>query len=266
MGALLNLFLRNGMKSRRTWWMALLGLLPVGGAMLLWLVRDLIAREGPTLWGLFPQFSLLLFLNILLPLMTVFIGTAVVADEVEERTLPYLLTRPVPRGSIVLAKAVAGFITLAVVLTLSLLATYTVLVVSEGVAAWGEHLDLLLKAEGILLLGLAAYLALFTLLGGLLKRAVLFGLLFAFGWERFVAVLPGNVKLATIIHYLHRLFPFAEGGQGGDIRSLIFGAPTPPKEISEVTALLVLVGMTAAFTVLSARLLSLKEYRLEQGD
>jgi ABC-2 type transport system permease protein len=266
MSALLNLFLRNGLKSRRTWWMALLGLFPVGAAMLLWLLNPLIEKDGTTLWGLFPPLGLMFFLNLLLPLMTIFVGTAVITDEVEERTLAYLLTRPVQRGRIVLAKLVAGFLTLGTVLALSLLATYTVLVVSEGVPAWGRNLGLLLKAEGVLLLGLAAYLALFALLGGLFKRAVWVGLLFAFGWERLVAMLPGNVKLATVIHYLHRLYPITEQGRGGDIRSLIFGAPAPPSEVSELTALLVLLALTALFALLAARLLSWKEYRLEQGE
>jgi ABC-2 type transport system permease protein len=255
MSALLNLFLRNGLKSRRTWWMALLGLFPVGAAMLLWLLNPLIEKDGTTLWGLFPPLGLMFFLNLLLPLMTIFVGTAVITDEVEERTLAYLLTRPVPRGRIVLAKLVAGFLTLG-----------TVLAVSEGVPAWGRNLGLLLKAEGVLLLGLAAYLALFALLGGLFKRAVWVGLLFAFGWERLVAMLPGNVKLATVIHYLHRLYPITEQGRGGDIRSLIFGAPAPPSEVSELTALLVLLALTALFALLAARLLSWKEYRLEQGE
>jgi ABC-2 type transport system permease protein len=266
MGALLNLFLRNGLKSRRTWWMALLGLFPVGVAIFLWLVRPLIEQREPPLWGLFPPLGLMLFLNLLLPLMTIFVGTAVITDEVEERTLGYLLTRPVPRGRIVLAKLAAGFVTLGAVLALSLLATYTVLVLGEGVPAWGRNLGLLLRAEGVLLLGLAAYLALFSLLGGLFKRAVWVGLLFAFGWERLVAMLPGNIKLATVIHYLHRLYPITEEGRGGDIRSLVFGAPAPPRELSEWTALMVLLALTALFTLLAARLLSWKEYRLEQGE
>ena len=128
---LVTFFLRNGIHSRRTWWLALLGLLPVGCAMLLWMAKPLLEEEGVTVFGLFPDVGLLLFLNILLPLMAVFVGTAVIADEVEERTLSYLITRPRPRGTIVLAKLAAGYITLDSVMAVSLFLTFMVLVLEE---------------------------------------------------------------------------------------------------------------------------------------
>ena len=81
---LVTFFLRNGIHSRRTWWLALLGLLPVGCAILLWMAKPLLEEEGVTVFGLFPDVGLLLFLNILLPLMAVFVGTAVIADEVRD--------------------------------------------------------------------------------------------------------------------------------------------------------------------------------------
>lgn len=263
---LVTFFLRNGIHSRRTWWLALLGLLPVGCAMLLWMAKPLLEEEGVTVFGLFPDVGLLLFLNILLPLMAVFVGTAVIADEVEERTLSYLITRPRPRGTIVLAKLAAGYITLASVLALSLFLTFMVLVLEEGSGGLTGNLGLLLKCEAVMLLGIAAYLPLFAISGGLIKRPVLVGLFFAFGWERLVAFLPGNIRLMTVIHYLHELFPEGSASQGGgDLRSTILGA-IPGGEVSDGTAILVLLLIAAVFTFLTTLLLKVKEYRLDQGD
>ena len=263
---LVTFFLKNGIHSRRTWWLALLGLLPVGCAMLLWLAKPLLEEEGVTVFGLFPDVGLLLFLNILLPLMAVFVGTAVIADEVEERTLPSLITRPLPRGTIVLAKLAAGYITLASVLAISLCLTFMVLVLEPGSGGVAGNLGLLLECEAVMLLGVAAYLPLFAFLGGLIKRPVLFGLFFAFGWERLVGFLPGNIRLMTVAHYLHELFPAGSSFQGGmDIRNSLFGA-IPGGEVSDGTAIVVLVLITVAFTYLTTLLLKMKEYRLDQGE
>ena len=259
-------FLRNGIHSRRTWWLALLGLLPVGCAILLWMAKPLLADEGVTAFGLFPDVGLLLFIKILLPLMAVFVGTAVVADEVEERTLPYLITRPRPRGTIVLAKLAAGYITLASILALSLLLTFMVLVMEPGSGGVAGNLGLLLKCEAVMLLGVAAYLPLFALSGGLIKRPVLFGLFFAFGWERLVGFLPGNIRLMTVAHYLQELFPRGSSMQGGmELRNSLFGA-IAGGEVSVGTAIMALILITAVFTYLTTLLLKVKEYRLDQGE
>lgn len=266
MGYLLAFYLRNGIHSRRTYWMATLGLFPVGCSMLLWMVKPLLESEGESLFGLFPQFGQLLFLNVLIPLMAIFVGAAVIADEVEERTLPYLLTRPVKRGKIVLAKLLSGAVTLGVILAVSLFMIYSVLVLEGGSGGWGGNISSLLQCEGVMMLGLAAYLPFFAVIGGIMKRPVLVGLLLVFGWERLVALLPGNIKLLTIVHYLHVLYPAGTAGRGGDIRSALFDTAMPATEVSNFLAVLILLAITALFTTLAMALLQIKEYRLEQSE
>jgi hypothetical protein len=67
--------------------------------------------------------------------------------------------------------------------------------------------DFLGKSLGIIILALITYGALFTFLGTCLKHAVLIGLLFAFGWEKIVLIVPGFVKNFSVIHYLLSSFP-----------------------------------------------------------
>lgn len=265
MGFLIGFFLRNGIHSRRTIWMTILALVPVGCGLVLWLAKPFLSREGVALFTLFPQMSFFLFLHFLLPLLAVFIGTAIVADEVEDRTLPYLLVRPVPRRTIVLAKTLAGCITVGLILFVSLGLTYSVMVLDGGVSGWISNVPRLLRSGGVLLLGLLVYVPLFGFLGGTIKRPVLAGLLFAFGWENTVAFFPGNVKLFTVIHYLHVLFPSLQQTRAGDIKSQLFNIVLPAEQISVVTSVIVLLGMSAVFIGLMVSLLYIKEYRLEQG-
>src|SRR5688500_18375577 len=54
---------------------------------------------GLMIWGFFIRFSV--------PVLAVFYGTSLIADEVEDKTITYLFTRPIPRGAVLLGKYLA---------------------------------------------------------------------------------------------------------------------------------------------------------------
>ncbi|MCK5146244.1 ABC transporter permease [bacterium] len=260
---LIQFFLKNGIHSRRTLWMGLICLIPLAVAVLLFLFRPILSKEGIELPELFPQINFWLYLHFLLPLVSVFIGSAVIGDEVEDRTLPYLLTRPLERRWIVLSKLVAGWMTAGVLMFSSLLLTYVVMMLGGGVENVSASFGQLLQSGGVLLIGLAVYIPLFTLLGGVVRRPVLAGLILTFGWENSVAFFPGNVKLVTVAHYLHILSPPLQKVDQGGARNL-FNMVIQTTELSTLTAVLILVGLGAIFIWMSSSLLLIKEYRLQQ--
>ena len=49
----------------------------------------------------------MLFLRFIVPVLGVFYGTALMADEVEDKTITYLFTRPIPRGAVLVGKYLA---------------------------------------------------------------------------------------------------------------------------------------------------------------
>ena len=49
----------------------------------------------------------LLYIRFIVPVLGVFYGTALIADEVEDKTITYLFTRPVPRGAVLIGKYLA---------------------------------------------------------------------------------------------------------------------------------------------------------------
>ena len=67
----------------------------------------------------------------------------------------------------------------------------------------------LLKDLALLAVGLAVYGALFALVGALFKRPLLTGLVFIFGWEPVVIVVPGYMKRFTVSYYLQGSSPTA---------------------------------------------------------
>ena len=110
------------------------------------------------------------------------------------------------------------------------------------------------------MLGILAYTAFFAFLGTILKRAIILGLVFGFGWETVIQYFPGSTQRFSIVHYLKSLLPYRPGGGGGrGVALLLFRLePTAP-----VLAVLALLGITAAFLALACGLFRAKEYLSE---
>ena len=115
-----------------------------------------------------------------------------------------------------------------------------------------------LKYAGALGLGIAAYTALFAFLGTFLKRAILVGLLFGFGWENVIQYFPGSTQRLSLVHYLKSLMP--RRAAGGPLSILLFRLePSKP-----AVAVLMLILIAAAFLALACWLFRTKEYLYEE--
>ena len=51
---------------------------------------------GPSIFGMMMW---LLYVRFIVPVLGVFYGTALIADEVDDKTITYLFTRPIPRSN-----------------------------------------------------------------------------------------------------------------------------------------------------------------------
>jgi ABC-type Na+ efflux pump permease subunit len=246
--------------SRRTIFMALVVGLPVVVSIIL---RVLVALDVPVLrppatgpvvfgmmfWGFFVRFAV--------PVLAVFYGTALIADEVEDRTLTYLLTRPVPRASVLLGKYFAYLVSTVAVVLPAVVVMWLLVVPMQGSLA-ASFPDLTADL-GILVAGLAAYGALFALVGATLRRPLVFGLLFVFGWETLAMALPGYLRQLTVAHYLQGLVPHAMPAESPlAILQVLFR--DPPGIVQSLTGLAVVTGVGL---VLAARAVSRREYVLE---
>jgi ABC-type transport system involved in multi-copper enzyme maturation permease subunit len=247
--------------------MGVMALVPVLFAVIIVLLNPLISEEGIRVSSLFPQVSVFLYIHFLLPLTAIFVGTAVIGGEVDGRTLPYLLTRPIPRKSIVISKLLSGTAVTGVLFIISVALTYIILKQENGFSGLLKDIDIYLGTIGILFLGLVVYLPLFCLTGGILKRPVLLGLFFTFGWESTVSFLPGNIKYFSISHYLHILAKRLYNNQftTSDPKQALLNILFHSKEISSAAAIAILLTAACILIVLSATLLYIKEYRLEKG-
>jgi ABC-type transport system involved in multi-copper enzyme maturation permease subunit len=250
--------------SRRTIFMALVVGVPVVIAIVLRVLVELgmpVMRTGGTpigggvvfglmIWGFFVRFAA--------PVLAVFYGTSLIADEVEDKTLTYLFTRPVPRAAVLLGKYLAYLVcTIGVVLP-SVVLVWLLIAPVNG--ALGDTFVNLVKDLGILGAGLAVYGAVFALVGATVKRPLVFGLAFIFGWETLALALPGFLRRLSVAYYLQGLVPHAMPADSP--LSVIQSIFRDDLGVTESLVSLAVIALVSLW--LAGRAVSRREYVLEQ--
>ncbi len=250
-------------RSKRTKVFVAVSCLPVVLAIVLQINR--LASPGRGLDGLsvFSNVVMGFCLQFLVLLLSLFLGTSIIADEVENKTLTYPATRPVSKTAFILGKFAASVSFLLALVLTSTVVSFLILMADR--MSYGAAWAFLGKSLAALGFGTICYTALFTLAGTFLKKSILFGLLFCFGWENVVQYFPGMTQKFTIMHYLKSLLPGmragVEGTDGaGVLKFLLFRQePTPV-----VTAVTTLVVLTAVFAGLACWVYSRKEYLFDE--
>ena len=248
--------------SRRTIFMALIVGAPVVIALILRVVVGLglplferTRMTGPAIFGMMIW---VLYLRFTVPVLGVFYGTSLMADEVEDKTITYLFVRPIRRGSVLLGKYLAYMACTVFVVLPSVMVVYLLVVPMKG--SLGASFIDLLKDLALLALGLAAYGALFAFVGAKFKRPLLVGLIFIFGWEQAALAFPGYMKKFTVAYYLQGLVPHAMPNDG--VVSLLQGFFRESPTL--LGSLMALTLIWAAFLAAGAWIVERREYVLDQ--
>jgi ABC-2 type transport system permease protein len=249
--------------SRRTIFMALIMAAPVILAVVSRIVQEMgvapLRVNGVRVGGagIFGMMIWVLFIRFTIPMLGVFYGTSLIADEVDDKTLTYLFTRPVQRGAVLLGKYLAYLVCTVLVVLPSIMVVYFLIV---PIAEIPGSFRLLLTDLGIMALGLAAYGALFALVGTVLKRPLVVGLVFAFGWEQLAMLMPGYLRRFTLAYYLQGLVPHAmpSDGVASLIQAVFTDSPTA------ATCLFWIAVITGVSLFLGQRAIERREYVLEQ--
>ncbi|MGC9366078.1 MAG: ABC transporter permease [bacterium] len=247
-----NVFFRLGLKKTRTRFFIIFSLSPI---LLIILIKTLemggLLNRSST-----AEFSAnmisFLFFNFLIPIMAIFLGSGVIKEEVDDKTLCYLTSRPLSKMSILMGKFSAYFSIFFLVIAtsicfLSLIANFNNL---TNIHLYIEILGFNLAA----FLSILAYSSVFMLVSTLFNRMILFSFLYVFGWENIVQYLPGTTQKLTIAHYVKSLLPFGTS-QG----SFLITQFEPTGKIWAVIILLVITGISLFF---SGYLFNKKEYVL----
>jgi ABC-2 type transport system permease protein len=250
--------------SRRTVFMLLIVGLPVLMAAIVRLLFEAglptirVGRgavSGPVVFGvMFWAF----FIRLAVPVLAVFYGTSLIADEVEDKTLTYLFSRPIPRPAVLFGKYLAYLVCTIFVILPAVLIVWLLVVPMGG--SLGVSFPDLLKDLGILALGLAVYGALFSFVGAAMPRPLLSGLLFVLGWETVVMAIPGYLKRISVAYYLQGLVPHAMPSDSPV--GLLQAAFRESPPLTDSLIALAAIGVVCLW--LAGRTVGSREYVLEQ--
>jgi ABC-2 type transport system permease protein len=247
-----------GRKARRTRLMALAGALPVLAALAIQSERWVRGSFGPNGLVIFSNIILAFYLQFLIIILALFYGTSVVSEEIEGRTLAYLTTRPIPKQAILLGKYTAYAAWTSILVAAGTLLSF--LLLNTDRLADPEAWSVLAKTMAVLVLGLWVYMALFTLAGAALKKSILVGLAFGFGWETVVQYLPGSTQRFTVMHYLKSILRVETPSPQG-IKSFLFVRLQPS---SLFVSLLMLLLIGAGGLALAVFIFKRREYLSEE--
>lgn len=178
-----------------------------------------------------------LFLGFLLPLWSLSFASSALGADRENRSLIWLLTRPLPRSGIYLAKFLA---VLPWCLAMNL-GGYACICLCGGETG-RQALPLYWPAIAA---GTLAFAAVFHLIAALFSRPTIVGLLYAFFFETILSELPvpGTVKRFSINYYTRCLMYSAASTENVPVESDALFVP-----VSNRMAWLVLLGATAVIT------------------
>ncbi len=174
-------------------WRVLVILLLAALPSLLILLIELLGDAEPTFDAAFVEPIIdAMVVGGIMPIVTMVLASAAFGNELEDKTLYYLVLKPVSRISIVVAKLLA---TLVVAVPL---------VVSSGVVASalvGAEVQVLGTLAVALASGVAAYAAIFTFAGLLTPRALAYGLLYVLVWEGLLSTIVSGVRYLSVRGY-----------------------------------------------------------------
>ena len=131
-------------------------------------------------------------LAVVLPVISLIVGTGVLGSEVDDSTIVHILTKPLPRRDIILAK-------LGVAVGVSALTSAVPLFVAGWLA---ESVSLGAALAVAAAVGAFAYSALFLLLSLLTRRPVLLGLVYILVWEGLLGRFVSGTRVLSIEQYV----------------------------------------------------------------
>ena len=131
-------------------------------------------------------------LAVVLPVIALIVGTGVLGSEVDDGTIVHILTKPLPRRDIILAK-------LGVAVGVTAVTTAVPLFIA-GALADSVRLGIGLAVGAVV--GTCAYSAFFLLLSLLTRRPVLVGLAYILVWEGLLGRFVSGTRVLSIEQYV----------------------------------------------------------------
>ena len=137
-----------------------------------------------------------------LPLAALILATGAFGDEIEDRTLPYLVLKPVTRLRIVIEKLLASAIVSIPIIAIGGMISWFLVFTDDG----GDNTDVLWAILAATAAGVVLYSAVFQLLSLLIRRAILASIIYSLVWESVLGRFIPGLRYLSIRHVVTSIY------------------------------------------------------------
>lgn len=194
----------------------------------------------------------------LLPLAAVFYGGPALVDEMEGRTLTYLLLRPISKPMLYIGKWLASTTVAVGLAVLPVLALLVVVMIAAG-GLGGTSVGGIAQIIGAAVLGTACYTAVFAFLGALAGKSQFPGIIYFVIFEMLCPLFP-ILELLSMRFNMRTAAGFNAAQRLGFLDKLIFDEPM---DIAWWVGFVVLGVFCAAVVAAGAAVFSSKQYHIK---
>jgi len=222
--------------SRRMLFMAAFACLPMGAGFLASVLAppDRLERALAIIaWHL--------LLMLVLPVAALISGSSVVSEELSDRTLTYVFSRPVSRAGFFVGRLVASLLCVCPLV---------------GIAAWGTFVwsarvgaELSAQVVPVVLLGGVTYTILFAAISAVVRRAMVVGVAYTMVMEVLIANLPGKTARLSIQHHLRSMLVDEGGVWQGSLARLVPASFETSLEAIENLAWIAVIALVVGILV-----------------
>jgi len=152
----------------------------------------------------------------ILPLASAIYITSIIGKEVDQKTIGYLLTRPVPRWQYIVGRYFANCLAVTLIGAVATFAT------SIGVYRSLSNPMMLMDIAAVAV-GSLAYGALFLLISLIINRALIVCVVFAFGWEISVPNLAIGIQKLSILSHIQAIADH-KASEAGNLMAMASGS------------------------------------------
>jgi ABC-2 type transport system permease protein len=194
---ILTLTVKQFLRGKSVWVVVGLSMIPVIFA-LIYLIDPAASRPNRFLGNLFAE----LMVPTILPLTALVLSTSAFGDEIEDRTLPYLMLKPFGRLRMVLEKLIGSVLISGPIATGGLTITYFLSMQGE----WHDNLRLLGAMAAATVVATIAYSSIFLFVSLLISRALVAALIYSFVWETILGRYVPGLRYVSIRHFVRSVF------------------------------------------------------------
>lgn len=208
-----------------------------------------------------------LYVNVFTPLMALFFAGMLVAEDIEMRTMTYILTRPTSRSAWVFGRFLAFMVVATSILLCSCALTFAACTMHADFSLTSPA-DIKLVAHyfGVMTLALLAYGSFCVFLGAFTKRPIVYGVILLYGWQYVATLVPGLVDFFTIKKYTDAVMPIMATQR--HVTEIQTALGTFQREVFLVgagKAVIVLLAITAVFLGATIIAVSRREYAADRA-